>query len=68
MSDRDPLFLFLCHLECRNHGALAAHAELVDALSDSDPAIRALAENLILRCSQRPKCRAAEPQDSRIEP
>jgi len=68
MSDRDPLYLFLCHLEWRNHGALSAHAELVDALSDSDPVIRALAESLIVRCSQRPKGRGAERQDSRVEP
>lgn len=68
MSDRDPLYLFLCHLEWRNRGALSAHAELVDALNDSDPAIRALAEDLIQRCSQSPKCRGAERRDSQIEP
>ena len=55
MSDRDPLYLFLCHLEWRNHGALSAHAELVDALSDSDPAIRALAENLNRTLLEAPK-------------
>ena len=68
MSDRDPLYLFLCHLEWRNRGALSAYAELVAALSDSDPAIRALAEDLIVRCSHRPKCPQAEHQDSWIEP
>ena len=68
MSDRDPLYLFLCHLEWRNRGVLSARAELVDALSDNDPEIRAVAQNLIQRSSQRPKCRGAEHQDSRIEP
>ena len=68
MSDYDPLDLFLCHLEWRNRGVLSAYTELIDALSDSDPAIRALAEDLIVRCSHRPKCCGAERQDSRIEP
>jgi hypothetical protein len=31
MSDRDPLYLFLCGLEWRNRGTLSAHAELVEA-------------------------------------
>ena len=68
MSDRDSLYLFLCHLVWRNQGAPWAHAELVDALSDSDPAIRALAENLIVGRSKRAKCREEERQDFRIEP
>jgi len=68
MTDYDPLYLFLCHLEWRNHRVLSAYTELVAARSDSDPAIRTLAENLIARCSQRPKCRRAERQDSPIEP
>jgi len=68
MSDRDPLYLFLCGLEWRNRGTLSAHAELVEALSDGDPAIRALAEDLIQYFSQGPKWRGAEHQASRIEP
>jgi len=67
MTDRDPLYLFLCHLEWRNHGLLSAYTELVAALDDSDPAIRALAESLIRRCAPRPKCSGAEHQDSPIE-
>ncbi len=40
MPDRDPLYLFFCHMEWRNHGDLAAYNQLVAALDDSDPAIR----------------------------
>ena len=60
MSDRDPLYLFLCHLEWSNRGALSAYAELGAALSDSDLAIRALAEDLIVRCSQRAQSAAGQ--------
>ena len=40
MSDRDPLYLFLCHLEWRNRHNLAAYNELVAALDDGEPAIQ----------------------------
>lgn len=68
MPNYDPLYLFLCHLEWQNRGVLWAYTELLAALSDGDPAIQSLAESLIQRCSQRPKCSSAEDQDSRIEP
>ena len=54
MSDRDPVYLFLCHLEWRNRGNLAAYNELVDALDDSEAAIRELAQDLIHSQSPRP--------------
>lgn len=55
MADRDRLYLFLCHLEWRNHRNLAAYNELVAALDDSDPVIREVAQNLIYRRSLRPR-------------
>lgn len=55
MSDRDPLYLFLCHLEWRNCHNLAAYNELVAALHDGEPAIRELAQNLIRLKSPRPQ-------------
>ena len=51
-SDRDPLYLFLCHLEWRNRHNLAAYNELVAALDGGEPAIRELARNLIHRQSR----------------
>src|SRR5271165_4103616 len=54
MSDRDPLYIFLCHLEWRNRHNLAAYNELVAALDDSEPAIREFAPDLIHRQSPRP--------------
>ncbi len=54
MPARDPLYLFLCHLEWKNRGRLAAYNELVAALDDEDPAIREVAQNLIHRRSPRP--------------
>ena len=54
MSDRDSLYLFLCHMEWRNRRNLAAYNELVAALDDSEPAIRELAQDLIHRQSPRP--------------
>lgn len=68
MPERDPLYLFVCHLEWRNRGVLSAYNELVAALDDSDPTIRAVAESLLRRCSPRPKCSRAEHQKSWIEP
>ena len=56
MPDRDPLYLFLCHLEWKNRRHLAPYNELVAALDDRDPAIRELAQHLIHRRSPRPTC------------
>jgi hypothetical protein len=51
----DPLYLFACHLEWRLRGDLRAYRELIAALDDSDPEIRAVAETLLRRPSPRPK-------------
>jgi len=47
IADRDPLYLFACHLEWRSRGNLAAYAELLAALDDSDCDIRTIAEVLL---------------------
>jgi len=51
---RDPLYLFICYLEWRIKGNLAAYHELVAALDDGDCAIRNLSEVLLHRHSPRP--------------
>jgi anti-sigma B factor antagonist len=43
----DALYLFLCHLECRDGQNLNAHKELVGALDDQDADIRQVAESLL---------------------
>ena len=53
-TKRDPLYLFACHLEWRQAGSVAAYQELISALDDANPAIRAVAENLLHRSSPRP--------------
>ena len=57
MLDRDPIYLFLCHLEWRKHRRIAAYHELLAALDDHDPDIRQLAEDLIRRGSLYPRTR-----------
>lgn len=58
MSDnvghRDPLYLFACHLEWRNHRNLSAYQELLAALDDPNQDIRLVAEVLLHRSSPRP--------------
>jgi hypothetical protein len=54
VGHRDPLYLFVCHVEWRHRRSLGAHQELVAALDDSDQAIRALAEMMLHRSSPRP--------------
>jgi hypothetical protein len=41
----DPIYLFACHLEWRDHRNLHAYHELVAALDDGDENIRLVAEN-----------------------
>ncbi len=53
-SGRDPIYLFACHLEWKEHWNLAAYNELIAALDDSDQAIRYLAETLLHRASPHP--------------
>ena len=61
MSDnaghRDPLYLFACHLEWRNHRNLSAYQELLAALDDPNKGIRVVAEVLLHRSSPRPESR-----------
>jgi len=52
--ERDPLYLFGCHLEWHQEGNIKAYQEMVAALDDTNPEIRALAENLLNRRSPRP--------------
>jgi hypothetical protein len=54
LAGRDPLYLFACHLAWRHERDLRAYQELVAALDDCDPSIRALAETLLHRASPRP--------------
>ena len=62
MSDeighRDPLYLFLCHLEWHKKRNVAAYQELLAALDDGDCNTRILAEVLLARSSPRPKASA----------
>lgn len=51
---RDPLYLFVCHLEWHDRRNLAAYQELLAALDDHDGNIRRLAEELLHRSSPRP--------------
>jgi hypothetical protein len=52
---RDPIYLFACHLEWRDHRNLRAYHDLVAALDDPDQNIRCLAEALLHRSSPYPK-------------
>lgn len=54
VGHRDPLYLFVCHVEWSHRQSLGAHQELVAALDDSDQAIRAIAEVMLHRYSPRP--------------
>jgi len=67
MSDRDPLYLFLCHLEWRKHRNVPAYVELIAALDDRDPAIRELAQVLIHRRSPRPICDGPDSGNPELE-
>ena len=55
LGHRDPLYLFVCHVEWSHRQSLGAHQELVAALDDSDQAIRAIAEVMLHRYSPRPQ-------------
>jgi hypothetical protein len=55
VGHRDPLYLFVCHLEWSRRRNLGAHQELVAALDDSDQAIRAMVEMMLHRYSPRPQ-------------
>jgi hypothetical protein len=59
MSDsgrqRDPLYLFACHLEWRERRNVGAYEELLAALDDPHNNIRLVAEMLLKRSSPRPQ-------------
>jgi hypothetical protein len=52
VADRDPLYLFACHLEWRGRGNLAAYEDLLAALDDSDCDLRTVAEVLLAEARQ----------------
>lgn len=61
---RDPLYLFMCHLEWRDRQSVKAYEELIAALDDSSEAIRVVAEHLLShRYSPRPKGSSRLPED-----
>jgi len=53
VGHRDPLYLFVCHLEWHNRGNLGAYQELLAALDDNDYSVRMVAEVLLHRSSPR---------------
>ena len=62
VGHRDPLYLFVCHLEWHKRRNLAAHQELVAALDDPNQETRTVAEVLLHRSSPRlePSVRSVE--------
>ena len=53
MPDRDPLYLFLCHLEWQKYRRVAEYNQLLAALDDVNPAVRQVAQSLLQRTSDR---------------
>ena len=53
-EQRNPLYLFACHLQWREKRDLDAYKYLVAALDDPDREIRKLVESLSHRSSPRP--------------
>ena len=62
IGHRDPLYLFVCHLEWHKRRSLTAYQELLAALDDNDCNIRNVAEALLHRSSPR-----LEPAGSSVE-
>lgn len=58
LPTRGPLYLFACHSLWRREGNLKAYQEVLAALDDRNPEIRALAESLLQRSSPRPQAKA----------
>ncbi len=67
VGNRDPLYLFVCHLEWRCHKDIRAYAELMAALDDPDQAIRRLAEMLLHRSSPRPPSQRASHKSADVD-
>jgi hypothetical protein len=55
VGQRDPLYLFACHLEWHDRRNVSAYQELLAALDDPDDSIRIVAEVLLRRNSPRPQ-------------
>lgn len=53
-GNRDPLYLFACHLEWQTKRNLACYNELLAALDDVEEGIGVLAKELLQRSSPRP--------------
>lgn len=64
---RDPIYLFACHLEWRDHRNLSAYHDLIAALDAPEPNIRYLAEALLHRSSPHPKSKTLNPA-SKLQP
>ena len=65
---RDPIYLFACHLEWRDHRNLLAYHELVAALDDPDQNIRCLAEALLHRSSPHPNNKLVRNDMGNLQP
>jgi hypothetical protein len=55
VEQRDPLYLFACHLEWRDRRNVAAYQGLLAALDHPQKGIRVVAEVLLKRSSPRPQ-------------
>jgi hypothetical protein len=64
----DPIYLFACHLEWRDHRNLSAYYELIAALDDPDENIRCLAEALLHRSSPHPNNQLARNDMGNLHP
>jgi len=64
----DPIYLFACHLEWRDHRILHAYHELIAALDDSDKNVRRLAERLLHRSSPHPSNNLVRNEMVNLEP
>jgi hypothetical protein len=63
-ANRDPLYLFACHLEWHHRRNLKAYEELLAALDDPNEGIRAVASHLLShRDSPHPKHTVADLED-----
>ena len=54
VCQRDPIYLFACHLAWHRERNMRAYQELVAAREEDDPQIRDLAETLLHRSSPLP--------------
>lgn len=54
VGQRDPIYLFACHLAWHCERNMRAYQELVAARDEGDPQIRDLAETLLHRSSPPP--------------